>query len=296
MSAADLPERDAAKIAADLAAAVRIQAAIDYMIRIVVDGWRDGFTAGGYDAVHELAAVLGREMSEAAMNGAASVLKAADAATRAAGAPTIESVAGQLDGALAGVPPTKAIEALLKREPRLATSANEVARLYQGDRAFAIAKSVELEVTQKVHGAIVEALRSGAPTDVASRVVADLGEWSQGYATTVTRTNLMTAYSGGQDLTAKMPGVRDVMVGYEVTGPVDSSTRPNHAAYVGFRAPLDSPEWRNGPIYGFNCRHSKTLIDRFRAAREGWLDAGGNLIPMTLPRGAHPDKGFRPQG
>lgn len=290
------PIKDAARIAADAAAAERVRKAIDLLIRATVGRYTTGIGAGGFDPVVALANALGAEMSRAALDGADAVLKAFDAALKAADAPAPVLNLG-LEAGVPKVPPTRAIEALLKREPRLATSAAQVAEHYARDRIFSIAKSIDLEITQKVHGALVEVLRSGVPTDVASKVVETLGDWSPGYAETVTRTNLMTAYSDGQNIAIRSPGIRDVMIGFEIGGPVDSSTRPNHAAAVGWRASADDPRWATMrcPL-GFNCRHSLVMIDRYRADRNGWTDANGDLIRVEIPRGAHPDDGFRAGG
>ena len=288
------PERDAKKIV-DASVPPALDAAIDALVRITVDRWQQGFTQSGYDSTLALAQALGETMSEHAMKGAEAVLKAYDAARKSAGWPVAESISGGLE--IPVVPPTEAIRALLAREPRLAASAAEVARLYNTEHVFSAAKAIETTVLEKVLGAIVEALRTGTTEDVAGKVIADLADWKQGYANTVFRTNAMTSYDDGARATMALPGVRDVMVGYEIAGPVDADCRESHRLAVGFRASPDDPRWAKmkTPL-GFNCRHSRVLIDVFRAEREGWLTPTGELRRMEIPPGAGPDEGFRPGG
>jgi hypothetical protein len=288
------PERDAKKIV-DASVPPALSDAIDGLIHATVDKWTKGFSVQGYDSTLALAQALGATMSDAAMTGASAVLKAYDAARKGAGWPVAESISGGLDVAV--VPPTEAIRALLAREPRLAASAAEVSRLYNTERVFSAAKAIETTVLEKVQGAIVEALRSGVTEDVAGRVVAELADWKVGYSNTVFRNAAMQSYADGETATAKLPGVRDVIVGATYAGPTDDDARPNHKALVGFRAPIDDPRWKQiGPISGHNCRHSKVLIDVFHAERSGWLDAVGNLKHMEIPAGGGPDEGFRPGG
>lgn len=288
----DKPERDAKKIV-DASVPPALDGAIENLIRVTADNFTKGFTGSGYDATLALAQALGATMSEQAMHGAATVLKAYDAARKSAGWPVAESISGGLE--IPVVPPTEAIRALLTREPRLAASAAEVSRLYNTEHVFAAARAIETTVLEKVQGAIVEALRAGVTEDVAGKVVAELADWRVGYSNTVFRTNSATSYDDGARATMALPGVREVMRGFEIAGPVDSNCRENHRLAVGFRASPDDPRWEKmkTPL-GFQCRHSRVLIDRFRADREGWLDPMGELRRMEIPPGAGPDEGFRP--
>jgi hypothetical protein len=288
----DKPERDAKKIV-DASVPPALDAAIENMIVHAARNATTGFTETGYDATLALAQALGATMKETALHGASAVLKAYDAARKSAGWPVAESISGGLE--IPFVPPTEAIRALLAREPRLAASAAEVSRLYSTEHVFAAARAVETTVLEKVQGAIVEALRTGVTEDVAGKVIADLADWRAGYSNTVFRNAAMQSYADGETATAKMPGVRDVIVGAEYAGPTDSDARPNHKALVGFRASIDDPRWKQiGPISGHNCRHSKVLIDIFHADRQGWLTPTGELRRMEIPAGGGADPGFRP--
>lgn len=286
----DKPLTDAQRLQAQSAA--DLAADIQALVRAAVDRWTGGYVESGFDPVEAIASTLSKRLSESAMLGARTVLSAYDAALRAYSIPVPVSTTSKQT--VRPVGPDRAVAALIEREPRLARTAADVARLYSTEKVFALAKSTSLVVTQKVHGVIVATLEGGVPSEVAEKVIADLGPWSKAYASTVLQTNLMTAYSDGQDGQARAPGVRDVMVGYEIAGPKDGDARPNHAKAVGWRAAVDDPRWAYmKPPLGFNCRHSRVLIDVFRAARNGWLDANGRLIPVEIPNGAGPDAGFR---
>ena len=54
----------------------------------------------------------------------------------------------------------EAVKDLLEREPRLASSAAEVSRLYSTDKVFAMARAAELHITQRAQEAIGEFLKS----------------------------------------------------------------------------------------------------------------------------------------
>lgn len=283
----DKPKSDAARLYDE--SADEIAANLRAMIQATVDRWTSGFTEAGFDATEALAVTLSRRMSEAAMMGARTLLKAYDATLKAHGVPVPAH-----GFSVAPVGADRATAAVVAKEPRLARTAEEVRTLYAKGNVFALAKSSDVLVTQKVQGAIAAALESGAPRDVAAKVIADLGPWSRSYADTVLRTNLSTAYCDGQDAQANAPGIREVMVGYEIAGPTDEDARPNHRKAVGWRAAVEDPRWAmmKTPL-GYNCRHSRVLIDVFRAHRNGWLDATGRLARVDIPQGAGPDAGFR---
>lgn len=255
----------------------------------------EGADASAMDeALKKFATTLAGKRAEAMMAGAESTIRAAERVARNAGAdlPTIMA-----SGELPAVAPTRAVEAILRRTPRLAKTSRQVAMMYQHDvaDAFGAVKAARVEVLQKVQGAIAEGLKQGVPTPTVSDVVKDLGDWSRGYANTVTQTNLTSAYTDGAFAGARDPDVADLVVGMEIVGPTDEDARPNHKALVGFRAAVDDPRWATlRPPLGYNCRHSLRPVDRFRASRAGWLDANGDLRRMETPRGGHADPGFRP--
>ena len=251
----------------------------------------------GLDAALKRAVeALRAQILESAMLGARSVLVAARRAAPT-NAPTISRIdappVGERIG-LAPVAPTRAVAALLRREPRLAKTYDQVALLYSRENAFAAVRALDVATAARVQGAIAEALKQGVGSIDASEVIQGLTDWTRAYSDTVFRTNAATAYSDGMMAQTRDPDVRAIMVGMEVLHPVDGDTRPNHAPGAGFRASLDDPRWRMmRPPWGYNCRGSLAFIDRAHAERMGWLDEMGGLKPMEIPAGFHIDAGFR---
>jgi hypothetical protein len=151
------------------------------------------------------------------------------------------------------VPPHRAIEAMVKREPRLADGYLRVQTIYSQERAFAVAKSADEAVTRRVHSYIVDSLRKGTELPEAARVISELGNWATAYAETVFRTNLNTAYASGRFLEASDPDLAGFIVGMERMEVMDSRTRDNHAAAHGLKAGLRDPIWlRLGLPGGYN--------------------------------------------
>lgn len=229
---------------------------------------------------------------EATLLGAEATVKAAErvAAREGLDLPTIMA-----DGALPEVAPTRAVAAILRRTPRLVRTARQVSALYRpGVGGFGAVHAAEITVLQRVQGAIAEALKSGATVPTVRDVVRELGDWTRGYAETVARTNMMTAYADGEFAQVNDPDIADLIVGFEIVGPTDGDARPNHAKAVGWRAEASDPRWSfmRTPL-GYKCRHSVRAIDRFQAERSGWLDGAGRLRRQDIPSGAGPDRGFR---
>jgi hypothetical protein len=186
------------------------------------------------------------------------------------------------------------VAAILRREPRLAKTYQQVAMLYSRENAFAAVRAVDITTAARVQGAIAEALKQGVPSIQASEVIQGLTDWTAAYSDNVFRTNAATAYSDGMRAQVDDPDVRAIMVGVEVLHPVDGDTRPNHAPIAGFRMSLDDPRLRRlSPPYGYQCRGSLNFIDRAYAEGQGWLDERGNLEHMEIPAGFYVDPGFR---
>lgn len=255
--------------------------------------------SGLEDALARAARAIQAQILESAMLGAREVLKAARRAAPA-NAATISKVNAAPVGERIGlgeVAPTRAVAALLKREPRLAKTYQQVALMYSRENAFAAVRALDITTAARVQGAIAEALKQGIGSIQASEVIQGLGDWTRAYADTVFRTNAATAYSDGMMVQTRDPDVRAIMVGMEVLHPVDGDTRPNHAPGAGFRASLDDPRWRvMRPPWGYQCRGSLNFIDRAHAERMGWLDERGELKRVEIPAGFHVDEGFRKQG
>jgi SPP1 gp7 family putative phage head morphogenesis protein len=244
---------------------------------------------------------LAARRAEAVMLGAESVVKAAEkAAANAGGAlPTIMPSAE-----LPAVAPTRAVAAILKRTPRLAKTSRQVAMMYRHEigTEFGAVEAVRSEVLAKVQGAIASGLKEGVAEPTVRDVVQDLTGWSRGYATTVARTNTMSAYADGEFAVTKDEDVADLVVGFEVVGPVDGDARPNHKALVGFRAAPDDPRWATlRPPLGFNCLLAGTVVEgRFLGASKARYAGpvvdvetrGGRRLSMTVNHPVLTERGW----
>ncbi len=291
------PEREDPELEALLAETpASVTAALSQLVKAQARYYLNLGDAGLDGALEMVAAALRAQIIESAMLGAREVLKATVKAAPANAATISKVNAATASGmAMGEVAPTRAVAAILKREPRLARTYKQVALLYsRDDTVFAAVRAADITTAAKVQGAIAEALKQGLPSIQASEVIQGLTDWTAAYSDTVFQTNAATAYSDGMKAQVDDPDVRAIMVGMEVLHPVDGDTRPNHAPGAGFRASLDDPRWAvMRPPWGYRCRGSLNFIDRAYAERQGWLDAQGNLKRMEIPAGFHVDEGFR---
>lgn len=186
------------------------------------------------------------------------------------------------------VPFTEAFADLLSREPRLAPSADAVAELYNTRHAFALAKSAELEITQAVQRFVSRALENGLPAPKAPAIIQGLGDFTRGYAGTVYRTNLTTAYTAGRFQEAQQPGVRDALPALMRWEIMDSATRAgrkqdngeNHAAVNGLIMATTDSRWsKYAPPAGYGCRGGVRLVPRGELRRRKLLTEAGDVIP-----------------
>lgn len=202
------------------------------------------------------------------------------------------------------VPFEEAIDDLLQREPRLARSMEEVARLYSRGNVFALARSASMKLTERIQKAVADIHSSGrgqgeATRDIIRIAAEESHNFTVAYADTVYRTTTSDAYTNGRFRQALDPDVRDVVPALEITGINDDDERPNHRAARGFLAAPDDPEWaRVRPPLGFQCRHGVRLVPRSELERRGLIAASGRVIPYYPPDfdKAGPDPGFRAGG
>lgn len=148
----------------------------------------------------------------------------------------------------------EAVKALADKIPQLATTAAAIRNVYR-DRGFAIMKSVELQVTKKVHELLTAALGEGKPRDeVIEEVAAQNSGWSRAYSENVFRTNVARAYSEGQQEQGRTKVAMAVLPCWEFHAVGDSDTRPNHLAAQGLLAAKTDPIWSSlFPPLGFQC-------------------------------------------
>lgn len=193
----------------------------------------------------------------------------------------------------------EAIESLVTREPRLASSAGEVARIYSNYHAFALARSTDIKVTLRVQEEVARGLREGFGVTGSRLNIAKILKGLEGYAAayseTVFRTNAWSSFTAGQFEQAADPDVADVVPAFELIAVGDGDTRPHHEAASGLVAATTDPVWnRFAPPLGYQCRCSINTVDVYTLRRRGLVDASGRVIPYYPPSfsQAHPDPGF----
>ena len=188
------------------------------------------------------------------------------------------------------VPFDEALIDMATRDPRLARSAAEVSRIYTREHGFAMAKSVDVEVTRRVQRYVARFLREGGDPPAVTKQIDELASWGRAYSETVFRTNVSTAYAHGRWQQALDPDLADFVVGMRRDPVGDSDTRPNHDFTLIAR--LDDPIWTDlSAPGGYNCRCSMEPYDILEAKRDRRL-VNGRLPDAARPAGAYNDPGF----
>ena len=197
------------------------------------------------------------------------------------------------------VPFRDAIRDLVKREPLLADTAQDVAAIYQ-EHGFAAVHAQTEKVLQRVQAQLGVVQQAGIPIPKAAEIVEQLTGWTRAYAHTVVRTNLTTAYAAGRFAQLKDPAVQAIVPALRfvtVQEPYDPKTgrgtRPNHRAAHGLVAAVDDPVWdKISPPLGYNCRCTVALVTRGMLERMGKLEKNGAVKAAKIPPKAGPDAGF----
>jgi hypothetical protein len=253
----------------------------------------------GEDSVASLAEAVAGHMILADLMGRRRLLLEADAAD---GGMEVEDREVAVFAAFAGVPAAEAVEDLVSREPRLAATAEEVARLYRERHAFAVARTALVAVTKRVRAFLAKVLRVGADRPKATEAIAALGGYAHAHAETIYRTNLSTAYNAGRFAQARDPDVAKVFGAFYRYEVIDADVRrgraedhgENHAAAHGLIAAATDPVWRSAAApAGYNCRGGQRMISKRELDGLGLLDPRGRVIPR-YPTGfssyrPHPD-------
>lgn len=159
------------------------------------------------------------------------------------------------------VPFWTAIEDFKTRYPALGKSAEEVRQLYAEGHAFAMAKSLDIEVTKRMQKEIERIKRAGLPADKAAEEMEKVRtaapqffrDWSVAYAQTVFRTNVTGAYTAGRFRQAMDPDLDEFAVGFIFSTAQDPDVRKNHRPLHGMIAHKMDPVWdRFSPPLGYN--------------------------------------------
>ncbi len=169
----------------------------------------------------------------------------------------------------------------------------EIARLYSEKHAFALAGSTSRVLTERVRQSIAKSIRRGESVTKASEAISKIGGFTKGYAHTVYRTNLTTAYTAGRFKQLENENVRKVIRGlkYSIRG---INTRDNHRANSKIWAEIDDPIWNtHSPPQGYNCHCRLILVSKKRFERkmksQRRLRADGSVRPAREPSGGGPD-------
>lgn len=195
----------------------------------------------------------------------------------------------------------EAVEDLLAREPRLVSSAREIAELYSQGKVFAMAKSISRRLTERVQAAITQMMISGenlgkGENEILRIASEESHDWVRAYASTVYRTNVANAYTEGRLTQVQNPEVAEVVKAFEFVGIDDARTRPNHRAAHGLIAAIDDPIWaRMRPPLGYQCRCGIIFAGRYTLERKGLINKDGSVKRYEPPgfSAAGPDAGFK---
>lgn len=253
-------------------------------------------------AMDELAALIQKTLQAADMHGRYRMLKEADA-VKADHSVRFAEIPDNANP-LGGLPFTEAIEDLIDREPRLAKGWEEVSRLYNTQKVFAMARSADQKITERVQKEVGELLSAGKTHHEVENAILNIGKsaemgavrnWTRAYSANVYRTNAATGYSNGRMEQAKDPEVAEVIPALRYSALHDARTRPHHFAADGLIAATTDPVWhRMRTPAGWQCRCSMDFVSRFELERMGLIH-GDKVTPLYPPdfANAHPDPGFR---
>jgi len=243
------------------------------------------------NAIRDMASLISRTLILANLNGRKRVLMEADRAAEI-------NKFSQEKSPISPLPFVEAIEDLTSRDPRLAFGYKAVAKLYSEEHVFALAKSINKNLSERIQKAISDTMKSGEGLPKFSELWREITPWTQNYADVVYRTNTSSAFTAGRIEQAKDPDVMEAVPALEYISMHLPNTRPNHEAASGLIASSDDPIWNTfSPPLGFQCRCGVNMISRYELERRG-LFKDGKVIRFLPPNfaAAHPDYGFKPGG
>lgn len=165
-----------------------------------------------------------------------------------------------LNDELPKIPNAEAIADIVSRTPMLAQPVEtggpkwlQIARAYQEQHAFGLAKSADLELTKRVQAHIARVLEEGGTVESATARIAEMGDFDRAYAETVFRTNAASAFSAGVIRQVREPETNYHFPALAYEAVHDASTRENHLAADGLIAAVHDPVWNVWtPPAGYN--------------------------------------------
>ena len=269
-----------------------LQRFLDKRTTLFTRGIHDIFKAryGSGDSRHpiaDMAKLIGHTLELANLNGRKRVLMEADSQK-------YKRSFGSEKTPISPLQFHEAIEDLVSRDPRLAMGYREVQKLYNSGHVFALAKSVNQNLTKHIQEAIGKLQKTGESLPAFEKVWKEITPWAQSYGDTVYRTNCSTAYTEGRFRQAADPDVQEVIPAMEYISMHLPTSRPNHEAASGMIAATDDPIWdRLKPPNGYNCQCGTNFVSKYELERRG-LWENGRVITYFPPRfgEAHPDEGF----
>jgi hypothetical protein len=242
-------------------------------------------------AIHDMAKLISQTMILANMNARKRVLMEADQFAKRPKFSVERSPISPL-------PFVEAIEDIVSRDPRLAFGYAQVQKLYNTEHVFALAKSVNSNLTKRIQSAIAESGRTGSGLPEFSALWKEITPWAQSYGDTVFRTNASTSYTEGRFTQAEDPDVQEVIPAMTFINMHLPASRPWHEAADGLIAATGDPIWNSfKPPLGYNCQCGTNFVSKYELERRGlWKD--GKVVTFYPPNfaAAHPDEGFNSGG
>lgn len=199
---------------------------------------------------------------------------------------------------ISSLPFDEAIEDIVTRDPRLAQGYRAVAELYSKEHVFALAKSVNHNLTSRIQKAIGDSQKIGEGLPEFEKLWQEITPWTRAYGDTVYRTNTNSAYSAGRFAQAEDPDVAEVIPAMQYINMHLPTSRPWHEAADGLIAATNDPIWKEfTPPLGYNCTCGTNFVSKYELERRGLL-VDGKVIRYEPPNfsSAHPDEGFKPGG
>jgi len=245
-------------------------------------------------ALERVQRTIGQSMAMADLFGRRRVFLEVDAAEKTIGPDEVDRLSRTFYAATPIVPNVsfdEAFKGMIARDPRLAPNADFVASLYEERISFALTKSADVALTDRIQGFVSTFIRDGRPEPSAAEIIRQTGDFTTGYARTVYRTNLNTAYTAGRFEQAQERGVRTVLPAMERNSVKDSALRSgrpqdngeNHRAAAGLILETRDPRWtKYAPPSGFSCRCFVRLVPVPELKRRGLFENG--KVKPYLPR------------
>jgi SPP1 gp7 family putative phage head morphogenesis protein len=254
-----------------------------------------------------LADLIGETMALADLLGRKRLLMEIDAHDRKRRAPLLHRVCGipttfMTTSVVPNVPFKEAYEDILRREPRLVKSREEIARAYSGDNGFAImnlpkklAENARLKLLQRVQKAIADFAAKGMGLGSVREKLSAIGGFTRAYAENIYRTNLSTAFTAGRMKQMRDPDVLSVAPAFEFDAVNDSSTTKWCKNTHGLIAMTTDPAWdRYSPPLHWQCRSDLRVVDKYELRDRGILKSLAKKphYPANIAKGG-PAPGFK---